>query len=177
MIYFILGGQSSGKTARGLAIAESLAESLPQKNGAGLLVYVATAMVGDDEMKKKSLAHVAERQARQKNWQTVEEAVDICAVIKSQKGATMVVDSLAMWLFNIINAKKNIGDETKKLLARLQDSDGNIVIVSDEINFSPIAATAETRAFCQALGLLHQAVGSLATHVELMVAGIPHKIK
>ncbi|MDI9313517.1 MAG: bifunctional adenosylcobinamide kinase/adenosylcobinamide-phosphate guanylyltransferase [Hydrotalea sp.] len=170
-LYFILGGQASGKTARGLDVAEQVA-----KTPALSVTYIATAVVQDDEMKKKATAHAAERHARNKNWQMVEEAIALQDVIKSATGV-LLIDSAAFWLFNIINAQKNIADEIEQLIAALEAATHPIIVVSDEINFSPVAGDAETRAFCRQLGQLHQRVARVATHVELMVAGIPHRIK
>ena len=173
ILYLILGGQASGKTARGLAVAEKLSQQL---SPVAALTYIATAVAMDDEMKKKATAHAAERQARQKNWQTMEEATALDKIL-SQAAGVVVIDSLAFWLFNIINQKKNSDDEIEKLLRSLNSRQGHVVVVSDEINFSPVAGDVETRLFCRALGGLHQRVAVVATHVELMVAGIPHKIK
>lgn len=170
-IHFILGGQSSGKTAYGLTIAEQYAQA-----GDGL-TYLATAIIADNEMKKKSLLHVAERAARQKNWQTVEDGLHVPETIKKIHGVVMV-DSLALWLFNIIYDKQSVQQSSGALLTALQTSPAKkIIIVSDEINFSPVSGDKETRDFCQALGLLHQQIAKIANHVELMVAGLPLKVK
>ena len=174
ILYLILGGQASGKTARGLDLAEKLSQQL---SPVAPLTYIATAVALDDEMKKKATAHAAERQARQKNWQTMEEATALDKILSKPAAGVVVIDSLAFWLFNIINQKKNSDDEIEKLLRSLNSLQGHVVVVSDEINFSPVAGDVETRLFCRALGGLHQRVAVVATHVELMVAGIPHKIK
>ena len=68
-IIFITGGARSGKSR--------LAEELAEQFGAPL-AYVATGQAGDAEMRERIARHQARRGPA---WQTIEEPLDLAAVI------------------------------------------------------------------------------------------------
>ena len=73
----VLGGARSGKSR----VAEALFASIDAP------LYVATAAPLDDEMRTRIDRHRADRGPR---WRTVEEPVELAAVLKRDGGAALV---------------------------------------------------------------------------------------
>jgi adenosylcobinamide kinase/adenosylcobinamide-phosphate guanylyltransferase len=63
------------------------------------------------------------------------------------------------------------------LLQALQECCSPVVLVSNEIGLGVMPLGRETRAFLDALGLLHQRVAALCGRVTLMVAGCEMTVK
>jgi adenosylcobinamide kinase/adenosylcobinamide-phosphate guanylyltransferase len=63
------------------------------------------------------------------------------------------------------------------LLQALRESASPVVLVSNEIGLGVMPLGRETRAFLDALGLLHQQVVALCARVTLMVAGCELNVK
>jgi adenosylcobinamide kinase/adenosylcobinamide-phosphate guanylyltransferase len=166
MVWLILGGARSGKTTRGLAIAGAFAPH----------TYIATAEARDDEMRDRIARHRAERGS---DWTTREVPLDLCSALSEADGPGrgILVDCLTLWLSNLMEAGRPLEDETRALVQTLSGLSANVVLVSNEVGFGIVPANALARAFRDAQGRLNQAVAAAAHHVELMVAGLPLKIK
>jgi adenosyl cobinamide kinase/adenosyl cobinamide phosphate guanylyltransferase len=152
-VTLVLGGARSGKSA----MAERLA-------GSGPVTYVATAArdAGDDDMAARIAAHRARRPS---TWTTV-EADDLVAAIRVSPGAVLV-DSLTAW----VARAPAFSVDAAGLCSALADHDGHIVVVSDEVGLGVHPSTGSGRRFRDALGLLNQAVASVADDVLFLVAG------
>jgi adenosylcobinamide kinase/adenosylcobinamide-phosphate guanylyltransferase len=74
-------------------------------------------------------------------------------------------------------AKRDIGAETQQLLAALKNRRAPIVLVSNEVGSGIVPATSLGRRFRDAQGILNQRMAALADQVELVVAGLPLRIK
>jgi adenosylcobinamide kinase/adenosylcobinamide-phosphate guanylyltransferase len=160
-ITLILGGVRSGKSRH----AETLVESQP-----GACVYLATAEPGDAEMAERIARHRARRGPR---WQTVEEPLELAAVLAEAAGPdrAVLVDCLTLWLTNLLAAGREPAAETERLVACLKGLAGPAVLVSNEVGLGVIPENALARAFIDHAGHLHQAVGEAAQSVRLMAAG------
>ncbi|HNR65933.1 MAG TPA: bifunctional adenosylcobinamide kinase/adenosylcobinamide-phosphate guanylyltransferase, partial [Atribacterota bacterium] len=92
-LILITGGARSGKS--------SFAESLAQKMGENI-IYIATAQALDKEMRERIAEH---RKRRPKNWQTVEETVQVDKVIKKVGTQTevIIIDCMALLISNLIS--------------------------------------------------------------------------
>ncbi len=155
MITLVLGGARSGKSA--------LAERLAAKTDVPV-TYLATVVIGDDDdMKARVAAHRLRRPA---HWVTVECGVDL-AVVLSQAGGTVLIDSLGPWLAALPNMNVDVLSLCDALIAR----DDDTIIVSDEVGLGVHPETSVGREFRDKLGELNQAVASIATRVLLVVAG------
>jgi adenosylcobinamide kinase / adenosylcobinamide-phosphate guanylyltransferase len=163
MFTLVLGGARSGKSAAAEHLA--LASGRP-------VVFVATATPGDAEMAERIEAH---RQARPAHWSTVEEPIDIEAVLASvDPDSFLVLDCLTLWVSNLIGA--GFGDET--VLARAAvfsvaaaARPGGMVIVSNEVGSGIVPDNALGRRYRDLLGMVNTTFAGHAERALMMVAG------
>ena len=181
----ILGGQKSGKSRR----AELLARSWLDRSAAHRAVLIATAQPWDEEMRERIARHQQDRAERVPGMRTVEEPVQLAEVLAlcSQPQTLVVVDCLTLWLTNLLMPAENY--EQKKLLAHdpraqiamvlgaIENTQGPVVLVGNEIGLGVIPLGRETRAFVDALGLLNQSVAQVCERATLMAAGLPLTLK
>ena len=164
----ILGGARSGKTKRAL----SLAETSPSP------IYVATAEAHDDEMRQRIAEHQVERET---HWRTIEAPLDLANALneigKEADASIVVVDCLTLWLSNLMLAERDVAAESDQLLQAVQACVAPIVLVSNEVGFGLVPDTALGRNFRDAQGRLNQRVAEAADTVELVVSGLPMRLK
>ena len=155
MITLVLGGARSGKS--------SVAERLCTGDD---VVYVATAIVRDDDMAARVAAHQARRPPA---WSTVEAdaAGLVPAVREVPPDATLLVDSLTTWLADAPDFEV----DTPALCAALAGRRGDAVLVSDEVGMGVHPSTEVGRLFRDRLGELNRAVADCSDRVLLVVAG------
>ncbi len=159
----VLGGQRSGKSV----YAESL---FPPRRPA---LYLATARAGDREMAQRIAAHQARRG---RDWQTVEESLDIArALAASTKPA--LVECLSLWVANLIEDKRDLVSETDDLLAALVERPAPAVVVSVEAGLGVVPDNPLARTWLDALGLVNQKIAAVASRVVLVTAGLPLILK
>ena len=165
-VSLILGGARSGKTKRGLAIVGAF---IPR-------TYIATAEARDGEMRDRIARHRAERDA---GWATLEAPLGLCDALHKAdgRGNGILVDCLTLWLSNLMEARRPLEEETLTLIAALANLKATTVFVSNEVGLGIVPDNALARAFRDAQGRLNQAIAAAADHVELMVAGLPLKVK
>ncbi len=159
-VTLVLGGTRSGKST----VAERLAAKLASSGG-GIVTYVATASVTDEEMARRVAAHQARRPT---TWSTVELAssAELPAVLAHLDGSVLV-DSLGTW----VTSAPDLDVDAAALVHALQARSGSTVLVSEEVGLAVHPATAVGRAFVDALGHLNQTVAAVAERVLLVVAG------
>lgn len=163
---FVLGGARSGKSRR----AEAIVESLPAP-----WTYVATAQAFDEEMRERIAHHRARRDGR---WQTIDAPLDLADVLEGQpEGSPVLVDCLTLWLTNVMLAEADMPAAVERLLSVLSRPRGPWVVVSNEVGFGIVPENALARRFRDEAGYLNQKVAAAANAVELVVAGIPMKVK
>lgn len=160
----ILGGARSGKSRR----AEALIAALPSP-----WTYIATAEAFDAEMAARIAEHRARRAA---GWETLDAPRDLPAALTRAR-PPVLVDCLTLWLSNLMLAEADIGAATEALEAALRARTGPAVLVSNEVGQGIVPATPLGRRFRDAQGLLNQRMAALADQVELVVAGIPLRVK
>lgn len=166
-ITLILGGASSGKSARSL-------ELLLQADEPRLLI--ATGRGLDQDFRERVLEH---KRARPADLAVREVLTDLPqALMQATTGfRSILVDSLDFWLFSCLEA--GLAEErTTDLIETLTGWTGpELFLVSCETGLGPAARDAATRAFVTALGELNQQVGGLASRVELVAAGQALRLK
>ncbi|SEK39495.1 adenosylcobinamide kinase /adenosylcobinamide-phosphate guanylyltransferase [Sphingomonas palmae] len=163
----MLGGARSGKSRHAQAIAEACA---------GERVFVATAQAFDGEMAERIALHQRDRDA---SWRTIEEPVDLPGVIAAVAGGgrVLLVDCLTLWLSNLLLAEADLDAASDALVDAIQRAEANIVFVSNEVGFGIVPDNALARRFRDAAGRLNQRVAAACDVVELVVAGLPLRIK
>lgn len=162
----ILGGARSGKSARALALA------LPPR------CFVATSMPdpGDAELEARIREHRAERGP---DWVLVEEPLEVAEEVRRRTGAgaCVVVDCLTLWLSNLSVAGRDPAAETETLADAVAESEGRVILVSNELGMGLHPEKALSREFRDAHGRMNQRIADCVDRVEFVVAGQPLAIK
>ncbi len=168
----ILGGARSGKTTRALSLSQPFANKF----------YIATAQVFDEEMATRVRCHQAERDG---TWETIEAPYDLVGALQSiaktvqpDKGPTIaVIDCMTLWLTNLMLNNHDIERETACWLQAMQSTSVSVVMVSNEIGNGVVPASKTGRQFRDLQGRLNQDLAQAADIVELVVAGLPMRLK
>ncbi len=162
----VLGGARAGKSA----FAEGLAKAWDQR------VYVATAVVTDDEMAARIAQH---RARRDPDWRTVEEPLELPAVVRRESAPRtgLLVDCLTVWLGNLMHHQRDADTACAALLEALAAAPGPVVLVANEVGLGIVPDNALARAFRDHAGRLHQSVARVAGRVFFVAAGIPMTLK
>ncbi len=167
MIYFITGGERSGKSSFAQQLALSLTDSP---------IYLATAKKWDGDFEKRISRHRSERDER---WTTLEIELNISEA--TAHGQPIVLDCVTLWLTNIFSKYKYDVDQSltfaKEELNRTWLTGNHWIIISNEIGMGVHAASEMGRKFVELQGWTNQFIAQQADEVYLMVSGIPMKIK
>lgn len=182
-IVLITGGARSGKSR----FAESLVSG--QKD----VLYVATAIGFDDEMRERIARH---RSHRNPAWETVECYRDLAAVLSRKlEGRSrilldcitvmvnnmMVVDSGIDWDSAAIDAvdriEKDIRKEVTDFISLARVFSGETFIVTNELGMGLVPPTPLGRHYRDIAGKMNQEIAAVSDRVYFMISGIPMKIK
>lgn len=167
MIYFITGGERSGKSN----YAQNLALQLSNTP-----FYLATSRIWDKDHQQRVDRHIADRDER---WTSLEEEKEIAKVI--QERSVVVVDCVTLWLTNFfVDTKNNIEQSltlAKEEFEKLRKKDATVIIISNEIGMGVHATTEIGRKFTELQGWMNQHIAKHADKAILMVSGIPVEIK
>ena len=165
-VILITGGARSGKSRR----AELRARSFP-----GQPVYVATAEALDAEMDERIARHRARRGS---DWIEREVPLDLVAALaETDGGGARLVDCLTLWLSNLLHAERNWSQEVTRLADALPRQRSPVIMVTNEVGLGIVPDNALARTFRDAAGLMNQSFAGVADEVELVVAGLPMKLK
>ena len=96
------------------------------------------------------------------------------------QGRVVLVDCLTLWVSGLmaLGAKeRQIQGLATALLASLRGLACPVVVVTNEVGLGGIAATRQTREFCDVAGMVNQLVASEAETVVFVVSGLPMTIK
>lgn len=177
----VLGGTRSGKSQ----YAEQIAAGFGEK-----ILYIATAEVwpGAGSMEYRVRKH---RERRPKNWLTLEcprhvaDAVGKSGLLAQVDG--VILECVTLLTSNTLYAQENPMDyepfqeallkEIKALTELIPQSPVPWVLVSSETGMGISQADAETRHYCDGLGIANQLLAKSADEVYFMVAGLPLAVK
>lgn len=173
----VLGGVRSGKSTFAVRLARAL--------GGDLVLFVATANAGDEEMHQRIETHKRQRPAA---WRTLEVQRHVGPAILEHAGEVRVVvlDCLTVLLANRLQeadapfspgAQEKITAEVDGLLACAEQLAGRLVVVSNEVGLGVVPAHPVGRAYCDLLGQANQALARAADEVYFLTAGLPQQIK
>lgn len=167
MIYFITGGERSGKSRYAQQLALSLSDSP---------MYIATARVWDNDFKERIAKHISDRDAR---FTCIEEEKELSRL--EIKGRIAVVDCITLWLTNFFTDNNfDLKESLEQAWAEfdlLSKIDATLIIISNELGMGLHASTESGRKFVELQGWMNQRIAERADSVILMVSGIPVKIK
>ncbi|MBL3657280.1 bifunctional adenosylcobinamide kinase/adenosylcobinamide-phosphate guanylyltransferase [Fulvivirga sediminis] len=167
MIYYISGGERSGKSGYAQKLALSLSDSP---------IYLATARQWDGDFKKRVDRHVADRDDR---WTTIEEEKHLSKLDIS--GKVVVLDCITLWLTNwYVDTKNNVDEcleKCKQELSTLFKQNSTLIIISNEIGMGLHAQTDVGRKFTELQGWMNQFIAHQADKAFFMVSGLPLILK
>ena len=159
----LLGGARSGKSALAVRLAQSWT---------GPVVFVATAEARDADMAGRIEQHRRDRPA---GWTTVEEPVELAAVLREAPAdAFVVVDCLSLWVSNLMEAGREgerIEDAARTAAGVLSAREPPSVVVSNEVGLGVVPATELGRSYRDVLGRVNAVFAEAADSAQLIVAG------
>lgn len=164
----VTGGQRSGKSL----FAEGLALKMSERP-----VYLATAVVADDEMRKRVALHQARRR---EHWRNIEETLRLSET-PIEPCDTVLVDCLTLWVTNWFFHCDCDTDQALERMKReidaLSKMDATFIVVTNEIGLGGISENKMQRQFTDLQGLINQYVAGISSEVYFSISGIPVKIK
>ena len=167
MIYYITGGERSGKSSYAQKLAEKLSPSP---------YYLATSRIWDDDFKTRVDRHVSDRDER---WTTLEEEKHLSIVIPINE--VVVIDCVTLWLTNFYADNKYDIDvclqQVKEEINKLTKLSATLIIISNEIGMGVHADTQIGRKFTELQGWVNQEIAKISNHATFMVSGIPMILK
>jgi adenosylcobinamide kinase/adenosylcobinamide-phosphate guanylyltransferase len=167
MIYYITGGERSGKSRYAQQLALELTDTP---------VYIATSRIWDANFGERVQRHKNERDER---WTNVEEEKELSKLDLKNKVA--VVDCVTLWLTNFfVDAKNDVAEaltQAKAEFDKFSKSEGTLIIISNEIGMGVHATTETGRKFVELQGWMNQYIAAKADKAMLMVSGIAVTIK
>lgn len=176
-LIFLLGGARSGKSR--------LAVEWARANG-GRVLFVATAVALDDEMRDRIAGH---RSGRPAEWATLETPRRAGEAIRAESAIcdTIIVDCLTLLAANALlalpddcsqaTATAAVLEEVIWLLNAYAESTATWLVVSNEVGMGLVPPTRLGRYFRDALGAANQRVAAASDDVYLLVAGIAWQLK
>lgn len=180
----VTGGARSGKST----FSETMAEPFGEK-----VLYIATAMPFDDEMKERIEKH---KMKRNKKWTTIEDFKDVAGIITKtgDKYDCIILDCITVMLTNqILNyfdydveglsiedyneVEKVLTGKMDDMLVAITKTKSVAILVTNEVGWGIVPENFTARAFRDIYGRVNQILGEGADEVYLTVCGIPIKIK
>jgi adenosylcobinamide kinase/adenosylcobinamide-phosphate guanylyltransferase len=169
-VTLVLGGVRSGKSR----YAQQLAEQ------SGRVVFVATANISDDEMRRKIERH---REERPKKWLTIEEPLELAQALAQHESScdVILIDCLTIFAANLLETEGEdnaaIAGRIAALCGALRQASCAVVLVSNEVGSGVVPAYPLGRRYRDLLGEINQSIAQVADDVVLMVAGLPLALK
>ena len=172
---FITGGVRSGKSH----FAERTAEEMALGTG-GRLIYIATGVPFDSEMKERIKKHQQDRENQQVQWKTIEQSVsigDLVPLIHDKD--VLLLDCVTTLLNNELYLVGNdwVYDKVVSGIWALKRQAGTLIVVSNEVLNEPILENPLVLSYKRLLGSIHQRLVLEADQAFLVEAGIPIRMK
>jgi adenosyl cobinamide kinase/adenosyl cobinamide phosphate guanylyltransferase len=167
---FLTGPVRSGKSRAAVARAEAWGPEV---------VFVATYQVdpGDAEMTERVRRHRAERPTP---WRVLEAPEDVAAALMALSPAPsgVVLDCQTLWL----SARMDLPDAEllgrwEALLAHLKAAPYPVLLVGNEVGWSPVPEAPDLRRWRDLAGWQGQRSAAAADEAWLLVAGCPLQLK
>lgn len=179
-ITLVTGGCRSGKSSFG----ENLYSGIDD------VLYIATAIVTDEEMKHRIKKH---RESRNQKWATLEAYSDLHNKIEEYEQKHIFLDCVTIMTTNIMfeletdydNISddkidcicKKIKDEFTSFINKCRELDKEVVLITNEVGWGLVPDNRLSRIFRDIQGFVNQHVGNMADQVYLVCCGQGLKIK
>ena len=177
----IIGGAGSGKSHFAQELAPKLGEPV---------LFVATAVAGDEEMRQRIEQHQRTRSAA---WRTLEVTTQVGSQILEKIGGAQVVivDCITLLVNNILGQysdqtgeqidapliEKRLMAEVGELIECIDRVDASFIIVTNEVGLGLVPANRMGRLYRDLLAKANRLLAQAADEVYMMVAGLPLPIK
>ncbi|MDR1874346.1 MAG: bifunctional adenosylcobinamide kinase/adenosylcobinamide-phosphate guanylyltransferase [Synergistaceae bacterium] len=155
MFVFISGAARSGKSNWAERCAARL-DGGPK----GSKIYLATARVPDQEMRRRVALHQSARRGR--GFATLECITNLQSVVPLISGATVLLECLGTWTANeLFDDRGRMADpdgafeKIRSTCRLLRESAAHLLIVSNDIFSDGTAYAGETEEYRRVLGTLH----------------------
>jgi len=177
-VIMVTGGSRSGKSV--------IAEQKAKEYGKRSVLYLATAIPVDDDMKERIRIH---QERRDSEWGTYEGYRDLGEVVKSTEKNTILLDCVTVMITNILCEDEEISasevekleseviKELSNLVKAIRDEDKTLIIVSNEVGMSVVPSYRLGRIFSDISGKANQVLASLSDEVYVAISGLPLRLK
>lgn len=181
-VVLVTGGSRSGKSV--------LAENKAFEYGDGSVIYLATAIPTDDDMKERIRLH---QQRRDSRWETHEGYRDLVKALKETEKTTALLDCITVFITNfmfeeerdfdtiskeeITCLQEQIIEELKKIVQTARECDKNLIMVTNEVGMSLVPSYRMGRIFSDINGKVNETLAGLSDEVYMSVCGIPIQLK
>jgi len=181
VLVFITGGARSGKSR--------FAEDLARAQG-GRVAYVPTALVTDEEMRRRVAIHRARRPA---GWDTVECSGPLVDALRQACGDhdVVVVDCLTVYLSRLLPvlerdtvppeleeaAEARVDEEIAGIVEVVRASGAAVIVVSNEVGSGVVPPHPAGRLYRDLVGRANQRLAAAADFAYLVVAGVAMDLK
>ena len=163
----VTGGAGSGKSRYALNLAASWGRRI---------LFIATCVPGDEEMRSKVARHQAERPS---GWATVEATRRLGEALRpGHDGA--VIDCLTLLISQMLMANEDddaILREVSDTCDAIRRADYPCVLVTNEVGCGLVPEHSLGRRFRELAGRCNQIAASSANDVKLIVCGLPVCVK
>lgn len=179
-IVLVTGGARSGKST----FAENLLKDYDN------VLYIATAIVTDEEMKDRIKKH---KERRNPKWKTYEGFKDLDRVLEKDHNSNVLLDCVTIMTTNLMFSEKkdfdnisdeeiqdiinNIKKEFEKLIFKAREKNINLVMVTNEVGMGLVPDYKLGRIFRDIQGIINQFVANLSNEVYFTACGLPLKLK
>lgn len=182
-LILVTGGARSGKSS----FAEEFIRSFGDR-----ILYIATAIAFDEEMKERIRRH---RLQRPSGWETLEAyrdfesslpgmltgrnavLLDCVTVMVSNIMLQKAMDWEGMSVEDINEVESDVDTQVQSLLSIIKNAETPFVLVTNELGMGVVPPYALGRAFRDIAGRANQTLARAADEVHLCVSGIPVRIK
>lgn len=180
----VTGGARSGKSS----LAEKLAKELE-----GDILYIATAIPFDEEMKHRVKKH---QESRPEEWRTYEGYQRLGDVImrEGSRYKGILLDCITVMLTNIFlefpdidyenpkfkdfeRVEEEIGKEVENLIEGIGKTNATVIMVTNELGSGVVPENVLARVFRDIAGRVNQTIAQASDEVYLTVCGLPVKVK
>lgn len=193
----ILGGARSGKS--------TFAEMRAKELGGDSVLYVATSETKDEEMVERVEKHRSERppawvtvEAPRNVAQALRQAQDTAIRAARSEASVVLLDCMTFLVANHLmdtaapeddpfdnpsadpfdaQIEADVVADVEALVAFVKETDVEMLVVSNEVGLGVVPPYDLGRAYRDILGRANQILARHADEVQLLVAGIPLKVK
>lgn len=179
-VVLVTGGSRSGKSQFGENIYA----------GRNDILYIATAIVTDDEMKQRIERH---RNSRNGKWKTYEGFKNLDKALCEFYGTGIILDCITIMVTNLLfekgldidnfndidmeNMKSIVEKEIKLLVDSAREKNMDLVMITNEVGYGIVPEYKLSRVYRDLAGFVNQYVASISDEVYLVACGLPLKLK